>query len=35
LYVNIGNEVMERSRKILFQAATNKLQTYLDGTKAS
>jgi hypothetical protein len=35
LYINIGNEVMEGSREVLFQAATNKLQTYLDGTKAS
>jgi hypothetical protein len=26
---------MAGSRKVLFQAATNKLQTFLDGTKAS
>ena len=35
LYINIGNEVMAGSRKVLFQAATNKLQTHLDGTQAS
>jgi hypothetical protein len=28
-------EVMAGSRKVLFQAATNKPQTFLDGTKAS
>jgi hypothetical protein len=31
----MGQEVIARSREILFQAATNKLQTFLDGTQAS
>jgi hypothetical protein len=35
LYVGIGNEVMAGSREVLFQAATDKLQTFLYGTKAS
>jgi hypothetical protein len=34
-YINIGNAVMAGSRKVLFQAATNKLQKYQDGTQAS
>ena len=35
LYVAMGQEVIAGSRKVLFQAATNKLQTNLDGTQAS
>ena len=35
LYVAIEQEVSAGSREVLFQAATNKLQTFLDGTKAS
>ena len=35
LNVDIGNEVIAGSRKVLFQAATNKLRTYLDGTQAA
>ena len=34
LYVAIGQEVIAGSREVLFQAATNKLQTFLDGTQA-
>jgi hypothetical protein len=34
LYVAIGQEVIAGSRKVFFQAATNKLHTFLDGTKA-
>jgi hypothetical protein len=33
--VDIGQEVIAGSRKVLFQAATNKLQTHLVGTQAS
>jgi hypothetical protein len=32
LYIAIGQEVLAGGREVLFQAATNKLQTYLDGT---
>jgi hypothetical protein len=35
LYVAIEQEAIAGSRKVLFQAATNKRQTFLDGTKAS
>jgi hypothetical protein len=32
LYVTNGQEVIAGSRKVLFQAATNKLQSFFYGT---
>jgi hypothetical protein len=35
LNVAIGQKVIARSREVLLQAATNRVQTFLNGTKAS
>ena len=35
LYVDIRDEVIAGSREVLFQAATNKPQTFSYGTQAS
>ena len=35
LYVAIEQKVIAGSREVLFQAATNRVQTFLNGTKAS